>query len=149
MNRTQCPCPLQKAVLVFPGQVILRNNALYNTLRTLVSLRDSTSRVIPPQLWTHGSTFDLRSLSVFLSIAPPEAAPAFDPGRAARPLRASTWSPHTQLGVSCGSSKRRAGKKEFRCFKWEEIQINFTNLDMNLKKTLKNKPTYERPKRRD
>ena len=40
-------------------------------------------------------------------------------------------------------------KKAFRCFKWEEIQFNFTNLDMNLKKTLKNKPTYERPKRRD
>lgn len=40
-------------------------------------------------------------------------------------------------------------KKAFRCFKWEEIQFNFTNLDMNLKKTLENKPTCERPKRRD
>ena len=32
-----CPCPLQKAVLVFPGQVILRKNVLYNTLRTRVT----------------------------------------------------------------------------------------------------------------
>lgn len=34
--------------------------------------------------------------------------------------------------------REKSRKEAFRCFKWEEIQLNFTNLDMNLKKTLKN-----------
>lgn len=52
-------------------------------------------------------------------------------------------------GFHVAVQREEQEKKAFRCFKWEEIQFNFTNLDMNLKKTLKNKPTYERPKRRD
>lgn len=43
--------------------------------------------------------------------------------------------------------KKKSRRKALKCFKLEEIQFNLTNLDMNLKKTLKTKPTYKRPKR--
>lgn len=45
--------------------------------------------------------------------------------------------------------RKKSRKKAFRCFKREETPCNFTNLGVNLKKTLKNKPTYKRPKRGD
>lgn len=60
---------------------------------------------------------------VFLNIAPPKAAPSYDPGLAARPPRAPTWSPHTQLGGSCGSSKRRAEEKHSSVSNWKRFNL--------------------------
>lgn len=55
---------------------------------------------------------------------------------------------HLAGGVM-GQFKKKSRKKAFKCLKLEEIQFNLTNSDMNLKKTLGNKPTSKRPKRKD